>query len=277
MKKEIGVLILIIFFVFSGNAFAATFNWAGQWAEHRYEADSGIDKNYMIFNVSTTDPTYDVYVQNVPGASGDLPLPRDPGWDTLWPGWYWYTLTLDDPVPGPTWERTYTYYIDEDSSGDLSGGDPPPVDRSIPSGYYDPYTPMALAQNVIISGTYEPTVYWEPALGADSYRVRLHPVVEGEPSTYACIFDSGNIDESGPYYHSGDTPYFEYTLPSGYFDADQTLAIGIEARDYINGSELIQRSRYLVNHSPVPIPGAAWLLGSGLIGIVGFKRRRFKK
>ena len=30
------------------------------------------------------------------------------------------------------------------------------------------------------------------------------------------------------------------------------------------------------NVSPVPIPGAAWLLGSGLIGLVGI-RKKFKK
>lgn len=30
------------------------------------------------------------------------------------------------------------------------------------------------------------------------------------------------------------------------------------------------------NNSPVPIPGAIWLLGSGLVGLVGF-RKKFKK
>ncbi|MCD4718672.1 MAG: VPLPA-CTERM sorting domain-containing protein [Desulfobacula sp.] len=34
--------------------------------------------------------------------------------------------------------------------------------------------------------------------------------------------------------------------------------------------------RYFAKFNPVPIPGAAWLLGSGLIGIAGV-RRKFKK
>jgi hypothetical protein len=29
--------------------------------------------------------------------------------------------------------------------------------------------------------------------------------------------------------------------------------------------------------NPVPIPGAVWLLGSGLLGLVGIGRKRLKK
>jgi hypothetical protein len=255
MKKKIEVFCVIIFFVFAGNAFAASFNWVGQWAEHRYEVDSDTTSHYLLFDVNTDDPTYDVYVQNVPDASGDLLMNRNPGWDNPGAGQYQYGLDPNVPALGPTWERTYTYYIDLDDSGDFSDGDPT-VSSTVPAGYYNPYTPMVLAQNVNISGTYTPTVYWEPASGADRYRVRLFPILDGEPATHALLFDSGNIFEGGPYYHGGETPYFEYTLPSGYFDSDQTLAIGIEARDYVAGFGMVQRSRYLVKHSPVSIPGA---------------------
>ena len=44
--------------------------------------------------------------------------------------------------------------------------------------------------------------------------------------------------------------------------------------DAINVSSKMQR--YIVETSSVPIPGAVWLLGSGLIGIIGIKRK-FKK
>ena len=33
---------------------------------------------------------------------------------------------------------------------------------------------------------------------------------------------------------------------------------------------------WVVSNNPVPIPGAVWLFGSGLIGLVGIKRK-FKK
>jgi len=32
-----------------------------------------------------------------------------------------------------------------------------------------------------------------------------------------------------------------------------------------------------VDVSPVPIPGAVWLLGSGIVGLIGLKRRRGMK
>ncbi len=34
---------------------------------------------------------------------------------------------------------------------------------------------------------------------------------------------------------------------------------------------------YLIEYEPVPIPGAVWLLGSGLIGLVAFGGRRMKR
>lgn len=50
-------------------------------------------------------------------------------------------------------------------------------------------------------------------------------------------------------------------------DADHLGQYGIKVAQY---GILISA----VNASPVPVPGAAWLLGSGLVGLVGFMRRK---
>lgn len=34
---------------------------------------------------------------------------------------------------------------------------------------------------------------------------------------------------------------------------------------------------FYMEGNPVPIPGAVWLLGSGLVGLAGFRRKKFKK
>ena len=42
------------------------------------------------------------------------------------------------------------------------------------------------------------------------------------------------------------------------------------------GRELVASTNMLVkvgDGAPVPIPGAVWLLGSGLVGLIGLKRR----
>jgi hypothetical protein len=61
--------------------------------------------------------------------------------------------------------------------------------------------------------------------------------------------------------------YFQPTNITRYHTAD-----GNTYASY-NNSET-SYGHYLVKSSPVPIPPAAWLFGSGLIGLVGFARRK---
>lgn len=69
-----------------------------------------------------------------------------------------------------------------------------------------------------------------------------------------------------------------------YFTADVTLAAGSHTLEFFGDLDSPGGSRnpasyfYVdaVDVNPVPVPAAVWLLGSGLIGLVGL-RRRFKK
>jgi hypothetical protein len=58
-----------------------------------------------------------------------------------------------------------------------------------------------------------------------------------------------------------DVPFTTYDTTLGKYVGSGFLSFGTEAQAYANGS-------------PVPIPGAVWLLGTGLVGLVGIRRRK---
>lgn len=224
------------YFTISADSPDVTLKSAGLWSEHRYEADAGIYSYFMLSDATTDNNNYNVYIQNVPNATGDLLMTYLPGWSGG--GTYQYGDSLTNPAPGSIWEKTYTVYVDTDDSGNKTTGDP---ERSfqINSGSI---SKMDLVTNVKISGGIHPTISWEGVSRADQYRVRLHPVVNDKPSTAELYFDY-----NPPFSGSGS---FSYTYNGDLFSQYNTLAIGIEARDYQDG-RLINRSRFLVKHSAI--------------------------
>ncbi len=82
---------------------------------------------------------------------------------------------------------------------------------------------------------------------------------EGGPLTYG--WDFGDFNTS-----SDIMPSNTYYVPGTYF---VVLTVGDQDGDAGQDSLVIN-----VGASAVPVPGAVWLFGSGLLGLVGFARRR---
>jgi hypothetical protein len=71
---------------------------------------------------------------------------------------------------------------------------------------------------------------------------------------------------------TGDTPLSYFDLSSGTAGQGNVAFAAHVAGFEIAGSSIT--SGYLGGSTPVPVPAAAWLLGSGLLGLLGFARRR---
>ena len=91
----------------------------------------------------------------------------------------------------------------------------------------------------------------------------------------------GSTDGTIP---SFDTTYVAFIDSMNLFGTDELLEFSSSFNETLNGWEVVQgvtradvggatdRAYYTV--SAVPLPAAAWLFGSGLIGLLGFARRK---
>jgi len=215
----------------------ATFNWGAVISQyHHYEPPFTASNLYVMIAAANVDTkNYPVYVQNIPGASGNTLLYNLPGWDDLTP--YTYAKGFLSPMPGGDWEnKTYTFYIDMIQNGQKDPGEPTTT-WNIPQGSI---SQMALVQNVSISAGYNPTVTWDPASNADTYRIRFVPIKDGNPDLSIGLFESDEFSESSSY---------SFTYTGTLFTDYGPLAVVIEAWEDYNDLTL-NRSRYIVKHDP---------------------------
>ncbi len=90
-------------------------------------------------------------------------------------------------------------------------------------------------------------------------------------STDACFFTGPNCaggGNPGESLNPGGTDAFMVAL-MGDFKAGASITLDTFATKWQTGN-----GSYELAGSPVPLPGAVWLLGSGLLGVVGFGRRK---
>lgn len=272
-----GLVSLLIILTVPLTSFGATsFKDTFLFGDHKYLYDINSESIFIVggvetFNAPGDPPNFTVYMWNAPTASfdhginsnGDIYLRYSPGWGNIFVEAF--------PMTDAWMERDIAFWADDNGNGDLDKGETSIV-RRIPAG--DLLTDgLPLVQNVTISGdSYHPTISWtytESEDWADGFLVRLFPIGSDGLAdvSQAPLFQSEWIPEDG-------SASYSYHYTGGLFQDYNKLAFAIEARDNISFENygLVNRSRYIVNHV-VPIPSTLFLLGGGLVGLFGIRRR----
>ncbi|GAB4272197.1 MAG: hypothetical protein Kow0092_27220 [Deferrisomatales bacterium] len=195
-------------------------------------------------------------VGNVPDSAG-----ANSGWTV--PGqvgpWIGYPQPPDDPDPDPgrTWWNQW-YYNDPFD----------PTRRKVVSLWFDyePISPTA-------AGTVDVTINWStPAWSTDDAGNLIDtrdlgpPLTDLDPATGEPLLErllAETIPVDGP----GSFHLEKFVLPVPY----NPEWVSVDVR-----GDNVWIKNGVIEHQCVPIPAAAWLLGSGLVGLIGLGRRRRK-
>lgn len=177
-------------------------------------------------------------------------------------------FTLTDPLPASSGGGTDIKDIDVTVSG---------------------FTKIEMMDNFqVTSGGLNPTIGWDNPIGNSfhTYRIRVLD------SLNDLVFDSPNLGYSALggadgsfWFDPNERDLGGGKIIDGFtFTAGEDYTLRVEAREWLNNNDWEESYRddtFYVNRSvtqtgftaPVPIPGAIWLLGTGLIGLVGIKRK----
>ena len=141
-----------------------------------------------------------------------------------------------------------------------------------------------LASNVTASTGGEITSYYNLNISSDygsSGQVSVHIVIHEEDLSggeFGFYIRKDNYSQTDVFqWHSGDSGVFDDYIMLDYSEpyiVQAYLTYGFFEQESSFDFGITQSMQMTAEETPVPIPGAVWLLGSGLFGLVAIRRRK---
>jgi hypothetical protein len=271
-KKTLLVLALLLFVLSLTNTYADDFYFVQlNSVRNVYDPSyfSVTDQYAMLTAAGTQSDSSKVFVQFNPIGDKSQISNYLPQWSALLPPWKIYVLSSpkNSNYNFDYYETNNAFFfIDLNNNSAFDSGEP---NREILSRSTDTYNFLGGAKITQVTGGIYPTITWDPVEGAENYRFGIAGLTGGIPNINDLKFIKSGV--TSPYTYDGS--------PLQY---GQSYAFFIEARDFGDQNPapetLVNQSRYFTKDTPaVPEPATMLLLGSGLIGLAGYGRKKFFK
>jgi len=251
------------------NVYSTSTSHYSEWEEYRY--------NYNQTPVISVAPRV--------GVEGELEHYREKVTEYHWGG--------SDDISG---RINYSAEL----SSDLTNPEPDPLNPVAPQSTPSSYTLQGtFTQNSALSGYYDQLNFnmglntvFEPGY-TGSAEGTLSFFISNTPGDWTFAFhktfdtrydniglvNSLNLDLNDPVYFMAQ--YDIFGTETDLFDISR-ISLGVSASQYSNGTGIWNEESEIEMYGisvipalePVPVPAAAWLFGSGLIGLVGVARRK---